>query len=350
MQKLTIDHIAKLAYVSRTVVSRVLNKHPNVGAEARERVMQVIKEYNYIPNAAAQSLAAERRHDTHEISMLVPRGKDQVLADGFWSLLLQGMSEQCINRGYAVSLTVIPEVRETEINQRILHGRTYGGYLLLADEVADLVIPTLQSRGVPTVLMGHNPAYPRINSVGVNNVEGAYQAVTHLITLGHRRIAAIMGSLCRRESIDRLSGYKKALLEADLTTADDLILVGDYSRESGFECMQQLLEGDPCPTAVFCASDIMAIGALLALHQAGLAVPEDVAVVGFGDMPNASFAIPPLTTVHQPIYEQAALAAEILLDQIEGKRTEVVHVQLDADLVVRETCGAAKGIPESNLS
>lgn len=339
MSKLNIDDIARLAFVSRSVVSRVLNNRPNVSDEARERVLKIIKEYNYRPSATARSLATDR---THEISILAPRKTDDVLASGFWSLIFLGISEECIRRGYFVSLSMISSEVGAHLNDRILNGHNFDGYILISKEVADQALPALRKRELPTVLIGRAPDFPDLHRVDVDNVQGGYRATKHLIDQGHRRIAAISGPLHTQESVDRLEGYKKAFLEAHLPLEDDVIVVGSYSQEGGYACMQQVLEKQDRPTAVFCFSDAQASGALLALHRAGLQAPDDVSVVGYDDLPIAKFTIPPLTTMQQPIYHMGERAAGIVIDQIEGKIKEVVHVQLKAELVIRETSGVAQ--------
>ncbi len=337
VKKLTIDQIAKLAYVSRSVVSRVLNNHPNVSPEARERVMKVIKEQNYTPSSTARSLATDR---TQEISILAPRKTNEVFANAFWSLVFLGISEQSIRRGYFVSLSMISRELEDYINDRILYGRSFDGYILITREVADHVMPALRKRDMPAVLIGHDPAFPDLSSVDVDNYDGAYQATRHLCAIGHECIATIMGAVHTQESRDRLRGYKQALRDAGCQVCEDRIMAGDYSQRRGYELMQDLLAREPRPTAVFCACDAMAVGALLALHEAGIAVPEEMAIVGFDDLPTSQYTCPPLTTIRQPIYKMAGQAADLVIDQIEGKTTDVVHVKLGVELVVRQSCGA----------
>lgn len=337
MSKLNIDDIARMAYVSRSVVSRVLNDRPNVSAEARERVLAVIEKYNYRPSATARSLATDR---TFEISILAPRKKDEVFANAFWSLVFLGISEECTRRGYFVSLSMILGEMQDHLNDRIVYGHNFDGYILISNEVADQVVPALRKRNMPTVLIGYDPAFPDLDSVEADNFTGGYRATEHLIGLGHRRIAALMGPLRTQESIDRLDGYKQALLDAGLPVDEALIVEGDYSQRSGWECTPHLLGHTPRPTAIFCASDAMAAGALLALHQAGLSVPRDVCVVGYDDLPNSQYTIPPLTTVRQPIYEIGRHAAAVVIDQIEGVRAAPEHAKLDVELVVRASCGA----------
>ncbi len=341
-KRMTIDEIAKHAYVSRSVVSRVLNNRPNVSAEARARVLKVIKEFNYTPNATARSLAT---HRSYEVCILAPRKKNEDFANGFWSLLFLGLSEACAARGYYVSFSTIA-VECQENHARILYGHNFDGYVLCTREVADCVVPAIQTRSKPVVLIGHDPAFPDIHSVDVDNVHGAWKATRHLIDLGHRRIATILGTQQAQESQDRMQGYLQAHREADIPVYPAHIVYGDFSQQSGYELMVQLLQQDPRPTAVFCANDAMATGAILAITKAGLSVPEDVAVVGYDDLPMAQYICPPLTTIHQPVYRIGREAAAILIDLIEEKEPDggVVHRHLPTELVVRESCGTRETV------
>lgn len=337
MAKMTIDKVAELSHVSRSVVSRVLNDHPNVSDAARERVMKVIEEHDYRPSSVARSLATS---NTHEICALTPRRKGDALANGFWPLLHSGILEQGMEREYRVSLSMVsPEGDEN--CDRFVDDQRFDGYILITQEVSQQLGAALEEREVPTVLIGHDPTCEGLSSVDVNNYAGAYDATMHLCTLGHEAIGAIWGSLDLKESVDRRAGYVDALDDAGHTVPEDWIAVGDYSQRSGYEIMTEWLQSGFEPTALFCASDTMATGVLLALHEAGGAVPDDVAVVGFDGLPTSAYTVPPLTTVRQPIYEKGATAANVIIDQIGADTPEVVHVNLDPELVVRESCGAS---------
>lgn len=335
-KKMTIDQVAELAYVSRSVVSRVLNDHPNVSEEARARVEKVIEEYNYRPSSAARSLATDR---TFEICILTPRRQSDALANGFWTLLHLGIFEHCIERGYFVSLSMVSSEMESEVHEHILSEHRFDGFILITEEVTELVAHALKDRDMPAVLIGHDPDHAELNSVDVDNYQGAYEATQYLCELGHTRVGAIFGSLDLKESVERREGYAQALRDAGVPVDTDWIAGGDYSQESGYALMQRWIERGEYPSAVFCANDGMALGALLALHQADIDVPGEVSVVGFDDLPTSQYAYPPLTTVHQPIREKGEQAADMIIGQIEGTDDEVRHVKLPAELVVRESAG-----------
>ena len=341
MKKITIDEVARLAFVSRSVVSRVLNNHPNVSKEARARVLKVIEEYNYRPSSVARSLVTDR---TFELCVLAPRRRDDVLATGYWTLVLLGISERSLQRGYFVSITMVSADMGDEINNRMLASHAFDGFILIAHDVIKLVANGLRSRRTPIVLIGHDPNFPDLNSVDGDNFDGAYQAGAHLVGLGYRRLGLMLGPLDLQETIDRRDGFVKALREAGRSISEEHIAVGDYSQQSGYDLMCRWIDTGRPPEAVFCTSDVQAIGVLLALYRAGLRVPEDVALVGFDDLPNSRYTTPPLTTVHQPVYGKGEQAANIIIDQIEGKRSGVVHENLPVRLVVRETCGARQRV------
>ena len=335
---MTIDRVAELAYVSRSVVSRVLNNHPHVSDEARRRVLQVVKEHNYRPSSVARSLATNR---TFEVGVLTPQRTGEAFANSFWSYLHSGIFERCMERSYHVSLSMVASEVAGETEQHFLRSKRLDGFIFVTQEVTKLMVEVAQTQDVPFVLVGHAPERSDWCSVDVDNVEGAQKAATHLHQLGHERIGVILGNLDMQESVDRRRGYHRALAEAGLDVEERWTAVGDYSGQSGFEIMNRWIEEGLDATAVFCASDTMAMGALLALHQAGVAVPEDVAVVGFDNLPFSKYTTPPLTTVHQPIGEKGRWAADMLLDQIEGKEAEPSHVELEAELIVRASCGTA---------
>jgi Transcriptional regulators len=336
---MTIDQVAELAYVSRSVVSRVLNDHPNVSEEARERVLKVIEEHDYRPSSVARSLATDR---SFEIGVLTPRRGDESLANGYWPLLYSGIFEQCLERGYFVSLSMVSDKVEDEIQDRARDQR-FDGYILITTEVTDLVGSVLESSDVPAALIGNAPGWESLSSVDIDNVKGGYEAGRHLCELGYDEIGLILGSLDLEESVDRRRGFEQALGERGCTLPDAHVAVGDYSQETGYDIVTRWHEAGTMPRALFCASDAIAMGVLLALQENGYAVPADVAVVGFDGLPASEYTVPPLTTVRQPVYEKGQTAVNQLIDQIETPETDPSHTELDPELVVRESCGADRG-------
>jgi LacI family transcriptional regulator len=335
MEKMNIDKVAKLAHVSRSVVSRVLNNHPNVSEEARERVERVVQEYNYKPNTLARSLATNH---TYQISVLTSRNGDEYMGNGYWTLLYLGIFEECTRHGYFVRLSFISPDMKEKLNDPILNGLNLDGVICLNEEVTDLVYNPVSERGIPIVLVGHNPKYPQISSVDVDNYSGVYKAMKHLIGLGHRNIGGIFGNDNVQETDHRISGYRDALAAHELPVRDDYMFIGDYSQKTGYEAMKRWITEHPEMTAVFCASDTIAMGVILLLHENNIRIPEQFSVVGFDGLPISQYTIPPLTTICQPIYRKGERAAELLINRIQNCDAGPVHESLEPDLIVRKSC------------
>lgn len=336
MEKLNIDKVAKLAHVSRSVVSRVLNDHPNVSDVARERVMKVVNKYNYRPNSVARSLAT---NSSHEIGVLVTQNENEALGSAFWMQLHRGIFEESKQRGYFVSLSYVSPGNSEELNNFILNERRLDGYILLTQEVTDMVGRQIFDKNIPIVLVGHVPRKKMVSSVDVDNFKGGKLAAEHLIGLGHERIGIMLASLDMKESVDRLKGFREAHNEAGIEILDKQVKIVDYQFKAGYQTMKQWIESDSDITSVFCASDTIAMGALLAARELGKKVPEDYAVVGFDDLSFAEFTYPPLTTIHQPIFQKGKKAAELLIDEIENEDADRKKINLDPQLIIRDSCG-----------
>jgi LacI family transcriptional regulator len=335
---LTLEEVGKLAGVSRSTVSRVVNGHPSVRDEVRERVWAVIHETGYQPHAAARSLATRR---TRTIGAVIPEAVMTLFVDPFFSLLLCGITETCNDHGYYLMLSLFngPETEE-ELYRRQIRSGHLDGVIVASSRIDDPLIPTLLEDGVPFVMVGRH-SDSRASYVDVDNVGGARMAVEHLIRLGHRRIGTITGPLSMASGEDRLVGYRQALEAHRIPVQEALIAEGDFTEGGGTMGMQRLLSASP--TAVFAASDSTAIGALKAIREAGLHVPEDIALIGFDDIPLAAALEPALTTVRQPIERLGSMAADLLLNLLEnppGTQHPAHRMILPAKLIVRDSCGA----------
>ena len=334
-EKLTIRQIAKLAGVSRSTASRVLNDHPNVSAGMRERVQKVIAETGYQPDPIARSLSSRR---SNIIGLVIPLAIQSLFEDPFFPRLMQGISKGCNRHNYTLSLFLLHTLEEeANLYSRISHSQLLDGVIVTATSAGDSLISQLLKNQIPFVLHGRHEN-PRVSFVEVDNVNGAYTAVTHLVRLGRRRIALITGPSDGLAAEDRRRGYLKALHERRVRVDESLIFHGDFTETSSYEAMQRLLRHEP--DAVFVASDTMALGALRALREAGKRVPDDVAVVGFDDMPQAATASPPLTTVRQPIQQTGVLAVETLIDILENGGDPPRRIILPTELVIRASCGS----------
>ncbi len=338
MEKLNIDKVAKLAHVSRSVVSRVINNHPNVSEEARRRVMEVVEMHNYKPNTVARNLATQ---STNQIGVLTSRIGDESLGNGYWTLLYLGIFEECIRRGYNVHLSFYSSSMKNELHELILNEHRLDGVICLNEEVTKFTADRFAEIDMPIVMVGHNPEFPEICSVDVDNYKGAYKAVKHLADLGHRRIGGIFGDQNVEETKHRISGYRKAQSDYGILVDDEVISVSSYSQKDGYQTMNKWIKEHPEITALFCASDTLAMGAMLALHENNIKIPEEFSVVGFDGLPISRYMIPPLTTIEQPTYGKGEKAAKILIDKINKYQTDIVQHNMEPELIVRKSCAPA---------
>ncbi|HZR38943.1 MAG TPA: LacI family DNA-binding transcriptional regulator [Ktedonobacteraceae bacterium] len=347
MSQLTIEDIAELAGVSRSTVSRVLNDHPSVRPGVRDRVWQIINEQGYAPQAAARNLVNQR---TQIIGVLFPRGAN--LTNPIFASIGQGIGQECARKGYTAMLSLGLRDMEENVLFNMLRSRHFDGIVLISSDINDPLPLFLKEARIPYTRIGHDPNTDDLKWVDVDNVDGAYKAVNHLISLGHRRIAIIKGPAQEVCTPDRFEGYKKALQEVGLPLDPALVYESrDWLHTSGYAAMKRFLQLDQPPTAVFSSNDMMAAGTLHALYEHGLQVPQDMAIVGFDDVPQTTVIIPPLTTIRQPSAEMGARATEMLIDQLESNDSQPTHLILPTTLVVRQSCGASRqGIGASQAS
>lgn len=338
MADLTLEYIAKLAGVSRSTASRVVNNHPNVREDVRQRVLQVIQNTGYHPNAAARTLASQR---SWMIGLVLPRSVSSFFSDPFFPRLVQGIAQACNQYDYSLGLFLAGTKEDEEkIFPRVSRKGLIDGILLQAGQWDDPLSDRLINANMPLVIIGR-PAHPNEASyVDVDNVNAAYGAVSHLIRLGYRRIGTIAGLPGSTVAADRKQGYVKAHTDRGREVDEALIVDGDFTEAGGYYAMQKLLAAKP--EAVFAASDLMAIGAMRAVREAGLRIPDEVAFVGFDDLPLAVLADPPLTTVRQPINQLGAKTVEILIDLIEHGIHPPRRIIMDTELIIRESCGASR--------
>lgn len=335
MTKLTLEKIGKMAGVSRSTVSRVINDHPSVRSEVRDSVLKVIAETGYHPDPAARSLAGQR---SGIIGLIIPQAVHSLFADPYFPRLIQGISRACNDHDYVLSLFLF-HTREEEIKlyPRILHNQLFDGVIITATYIDDPIVSQIVANKVPTVISGRLDD-PNVSFVDADNVTGAYMAVSHLMRLGYQRIATITGAPQNLAANNRKQGYLNALRDRGYAIDENLIVPGDFTEISGYEGMQRLLPH--APDAVFVASDAMALGALRALRTAGIAVPEEIAIVGFDDLPHAATADPPLTTIRQSIRQLGAMAVETLIDILENGLEPPRRIIMPTELVIRASCSA----------
>ena len=331
MSQPDLAQIAQLAKVSRSTVSRVVNDHPDVNPEVRKRVLKIIKETGYQPNLAARSL---RNKQTDIIGLVICNTIAGLFTDPYFPQLIQGVAQACNQFGKTLALFL--EGDPDTIFPRIVRRGQLDGILLQAGKANDYMLKKMLTTDIPFVYFGR-PTETNVNYIDVDNFAGGYLATSHLIRLKRQRVATICGHLDTTTGLDRKEGYLRALSERGLPVREELIIESDFTEAGGYQAMKSLMKHKP--DAIFAASDTMARGAIRAITDAGLSVPEDVAVVGFDDLSPAVSMPPLLTTIRQPVPQVGSRAVETLLDVIQYKSQPSQRVVLNVELVIRETCG-----------
>lgn len=297
--------------------------------ETIQRIRRIALEKGYTASAVARSLVTQR---TQTIGVVVT-----TIADPFVAEVVGGIEETANDHGYSVLLAnsnAQPQ-REMKVVQSFAEHRV-DGIVVTSSRVGALYTPMLSSLRIPIVLINNQHPGEFVHSVMINNLAASRQAVEHLISLGHRRIAYIGDRFGYQSDTERFAGYREALDCAGLSFLPELVAHGDGRPEGGMAAMESLLAWDEPPTAVFCYNDMSALGALKAIHMMGLRVPEDISVVGFDDLFVAEYATPPLTTVRQPRRQMGRMAMDTLLKLMEGAKVEEV-VRVPGELIIRES-------------
>jgi LacI family transcriptional regulator len=324
-----------MAGVSRTTVSFVLNRLEGVSISehTRQRVWEAAERLNYHPNAAGRKLVSGK---SNTLGLVLYQSPEQVYADAFLARVIFGVEQAAMQEKFHVLLKPV-EPDDAEGYSRLIHENHVDGIILSGPRQDDSEIIRLHIEGVPIMLLGQLPETD-LCFVDVNAISGAETAVRHLLELGHRRIGMITNApLSYTSAQQRRSGYAAALEDQNIGIESALIKEGNYTPASGYHAMMDLLRESPRPTAVFVASDVVAAGAILAAKRAGLRVPENLAVVGFDDIPMAEFLDPPLTTVRLPAFGLGWAASERLIRLIRGEGLAQNGIFLDTQLVVRES-------------
>ena len=323
--------IADLAGVSMATVSRVINGRDGVSDAKRQAVQRVVHKHGYRPTLGARSLSAGR---TGLVAVTVPW-----IAPSYFTLTIEGVIVGLDERNLHVVLCPTAERRGSELAAlgELLHGTADG---------AVLILPSASSRSLNELAkLGHrivviDPVERLVRTVptvSVAHAAGADDAVRHLLELGHRRIAAITGLPERVATTLRLRGYRAALASAGLLAEDELIVESDFMIGGGRRAAERLLDLPDPPTAIFAFNDDVAIGAMQVARARGLRLPEELSIVGFDDSGAAELVTPALTTVRQPLTEMGRMAAGLLARLLAGEEPEGLHIELAAELVVRES-------------
>ncbi|NLW60696.1 MAG: LacI family transcriptional regulator [Firmicutes bacterium] len=327
----TIKDIARRAGVSPSVVSRALNNKYGVKESTRQLIKTIAREMNYYPNAAARRLVT-RKSDMIGVMMAD-------ISEPFYTQIIKGMEYVASQAGYTLLFSnSYDNLKKTNVLQKMIITENVDGLVIVGSNRQDTgFTDLLLEKKIPFVLIERNIQHEKVNCIWIDNKKAAYTATKFLIEKGHRKIAHIAGNLKNQVAIDRLAGYEEALKESGLPKADCLVFEGNFVCADGYRAMQAILSMHPDCTAVFVANDSMAYGALQAIHEAGLAVPKDIAVVGFDDLEFSAFTNPPLTTIRQPRYQMGKKSMQILSKILQGKEKNGINLCLPFELVVRNS-------------
>jgi DNA-binding LacI/PurR family transcriptional regulator len=332
----TLDSVAEAAGVSRATVSRVVNGSTRVDPKTRRTVEKAIRRLHYIPNRAARSLVTRR---TDSVGLVIPEPTTRLFGDPFFPRLIRGINTVL---GEADQLLVLLTPQSThdeeQLGEYLVSGHLDGA-MLVSLHGADPLPSFLAERGVPVVVGGRPLPGNPVDYVDVDNVQGALQAVSHLIALGRRRVLTVTGPLDMAAAQDRLGGYRTALAAAGIDLDPRLELAGDFDQAAAREAVERFIAAGGEFDAVFAASDAMALGAMAAISRSGRAIPHDVAVVGYDDSALALSSDPPLSSVRQPIEGMGREMARALLAQLAKTRPVPRSVVLGTELVVRGSSG-----------
>lgn len=330
----TIKDVAREAGVSVATVSRVLNDSGPVNGETKRRIAEVARRLRYSPDSAARSLITRK---TTTLGVLLPD-----LFGEFFSEVIRGIDETAQRHRYHLLVSSAHNHRaEIEAALRAMRGRV-DGVLVMSPDIDSQTLAEDLPETLPVVLMNCLASDDRFDAFDIDNHGGAYAMVRHLIACGHRNVAIVTGAPHNHDAQERLRGYRSALRDAKVKYRPEWELEGDFKEASGHRAALAFLALAPRPTALFASNDSMAIGAMSALRDAGVRVPDDVAVAGFDDIPIAQYVNPPLSSVHVAIHELGARATETLLNALahenrHARRQEV----LPTTLVIRGSCGCA---------
>ena len=330
----TIRDVAQLANVSPATVSKVLNGAPYVSASARERVLAAIDKLNYRPNTIARSL---RKSHTATIGLVTDD-----LEGVFTMAMMHGIEDTASAQGFSVFLcNSYGEMARERAHLEVLLAKQVSGIILMSGyKVRERSAPALELGSIPVVYLYQYTRDIDVPCIIPDDQGGGALGTRHLLALGRRRIALINGPLHFEASQLRLAGYQQALKAQGVPFDPALIRTGKWNEQSGYELAHELMALPQPPDAIFCASDSLAAGALDALHELQVRVPEDVSVVGFDNRYFSSYQRPPLTTVGLPLYEMGLLAGEILLRAIQGSPQAAEVRRVPCALVKRLSCGA----------
>ena len=327
------QEVAARANVSYMTVSRVVNNHPSVKKETRALVLKAIEELGYHPNASARALNALK---TGNIGLIFPP-KENVFSRPFYMELSLELEDQLNRRGYHLFVGMTRTGDQYRDPSLLIKEHKVDGLILVAPRAGDPEVERLISEGLPLVILHGRGDQAPAPCVDTDNVLGTGMILRYLLQQGHRRIGFVSGNMDETNARDRYNAYCSEIQSAGLVLDSTLVYRGDWSMESGYEAFSALRERVPDATALCFSNDQMALGAFRAAYDRGLSVPDDISITGYDDTKYASFAVPALTTVRQPLSEVASAGVELVLERIRGD-VPVRSVVLRPELKIRSSC------------
>jgi LacI family transcriptional regulator len=335
-ERATLKEVAKAAGVSTATVSNVLNDTKYVSEELKQKIFNVMHELNYQPNALAKSL---RVKESKLIGLMISD-----IANPFFSLIVRGIEDTLNENGYNVLLcNSDSDIEKEKKYLEIMMGRRVDGLVISSVGNTGNCYSTLKGSSLPIVFLNRCPEFKSPNIVLTDNFYGAYIAAKHLIEHNYKKIAVIAGPQDISTGKERFQGFKQALDNFGIELLDDYIKIGDFTTESGYNSMKELMTQDNKPEAVFISNNLMTLGAYTYAKECKVKIPDQAAIIGFNDPEWAKVVDPPLTAVKQPAYEQGVHAVKLILGRIKGKADAVGQVvTLEPEFIIRESCGCRK--------
>lgn len=310
--------VAKKAGVSFITVSRVLNGNGYVKEETREKVLKAIKELNYYTNHIGRAL---HTRSVNTIGIIVPTPADAAVhATDYYNLLMAGIEKSTMSHNFDMLLSTYGNDEPQVDYLRLYYQRKVDGLILITPDLKNPQLKDIPKKNIPGVIIGDRPNRNTISSVDTDNMEGMCQVTEYLIGKGHRDIAFIKGSNTVRNASDRFKGFTETMKKNGLAIHKQWIFDGDFTPESGRQALQKLISTGKIPSALICANDLMALGALAEAKNFKIRIPQDLAITGFDGIGMTAFTDPPLTTVRQPLFEMGFTAAELLFNKIKDPK------------------------------
>lgn len=327
---MTLENIAKLAGVSKTTVSRVINNKPDVNPETKKQILEIIDKYDFQPNAFAKAISSKK---SNNIGLIIPHEADYIFSNPFYVEVFRGVSTEINRRGYYLLICYPHDNNYLDIYKQ---KRVDGFILMSPGSLHKNIVKSLFELNAPLISTARLPDEPKLAYIDVDNYYGSTLVMDYLLSLGHHKIA-FFGKPNLTSSQDRLLGYQDCLAKNQIPYDEALVKVCNSSSiKCGGDTMNDLLEHTSDLTAVFCSNDLIAIGAMNAIREHGLRIPEDISVVGFDDVPLSRYITPSLTSVKQPAYEKGVKAAEALINFLEND-IDPKSYNLNLELVKRKS-------------